>query len=246
MSVSFTAILPATASDNQRDSDAQAQLVDRARRGDSAAFESIMRQHNRLLFRSARGLLDDDHEAQDVVQETYLRAFTSLPSFRGDALLGSWLVRIAINIALDIHRKRSRSVQIDNQHDLSDESVAEHAISFKNEALYAPDSQVERGQIRALLQRAIDGLPAIYRSVFIMRAVEEMSVDETASCLQVSDAVVKTRYLRARALLRDALGAQIEAHAQDTYAFAGARCDAVVAAVLMTLEAQGLIVSKPD
>ena len=95
--------------------------------------------------------------------------------------------------------------------------------------------------MRALLQRAIDGLPAKYRSVFILRAVQEMSVDETAACLELSDAVVKTRYLRARSMLRDALGAQAEAHAHDVYAFAGARCDAVVAHVLAALQRQGLI-----
>ena len=105
----------------------------------------------------------------------------------------------------------------------------------------APDAQLERDQMRALLQRAIDSLPPIYRSVFILRAVQEMSVDETASCLQVSDAVVKTRYLRARSMLRDALGAQVEAHAPDVYAFAGARCDAVASHVLAELRHQGRI-----
>ncbi len=107
-----------------------------------------------------------------------------------------------------------------------------------------PGVQVERSQMRALLQQAIDGLPPIYRSVFILRAVQEMSVDETASCLQVSEAVVKTRYLRARSMLRDALGARIEAHAHDVYAFAGARCDAVVAQVLAQLRRDGRI--RPD
>lgn len=105
----------------------------------------------------------------------------------------------------------------------------------------APDTQAELGQLRTLLQRAIDSLPPIYRSVFILRAVEEMSVDEAASCLQVSDAVVKIRYLRARSLLRDALGTQVEAQAQNVCAFAGARCDAVVAHVLAELQRQGRI-----
>ena len=114
-------------------------------------------------------------------------------------------------------------------------------MAFNAPASESPDTQAERNQTRALLQRAIDSLPAIYRSVFILRAVEEMSVDETASCLQVSDAVVKTRYLRARSLLRDALGAQAEAHAHHVYAFAGARCDAVVAHVLAELQRQGRI-----
>src|SRR5690606_20956160 len=103
----------------------------------------------------------------------------------------------------------------------------------------SPDRQAERSEMRGILQDAIDSLPAIYRSVFILRAVEEMSVQETAYCLQVSDEVVKTRYLRAREKLRDALGARLEADARQAYAFAGARCDAVVAHVLDELRRQG-------
>ena len=208
-----------------------AELVAGAGRGEPAAFEAIMRRHNRLLFRSARGVVDDDAQAQDVVQETYLRAFSALHSFRGASALGTWLARIAINIALDVQRKKGRAVAIDETQDVAAEPSREHTMAFNAPAADAPDTQAERSQMRALLQRAIDSLPGIYRSVFILRAVEEMSVDETASCLQVSDAVVKTRYLRARSLLRDALGAQVEAHAHDVYAFAGARCDAVVAHV---------------
>lgn len=220
------------------------ELVARAGRGEALAFETVMRRHNRLLFRSARGVVGDDAEAQDVVQETYLRAFTSLASFRGDCALSTWLARIAINIALDVQRKRSRTVPIDDTQDFAIEPAMEHMMAFNAPATAAPDAQVETSQMRALLQRAIDSLPPIYRSVFILRAVQEMSVDETAACLQVSESVVKTRYLRARSMLRDALGAQVEAHAHDVYAFAGARCDAVVAHVLAELQRHGLV--RPD
>jgi RNA polymerase sigma-70 factor (ECF subfamily) len=218
-----------------------ADLVARAGRGEAAAFEALMRRHNRLLFRSARGVLADDAEAQDVVQETYLRAFSTLNAFRGDCAAGTWLARIAINLALDVLRQLKRSVPLDDSQDFGLEPAMEHMMAFNAPATAAPDALAERSQMRALLQRAIDSLPPIYRSVFILRAVQELSVDETAFCLQVSDAVVKTRYLRARALLRDALGAQVEAHAHDVYAFAGARCDAVVAQVLMQLQRQGRI-----
>ena len=218
-----------------------AELVARAGLGDALAFETIMRRHNRLLFRSARGVVGDDAEAQDVVQETYLRAFSTLTSFRGASALGTWLARIAINVALDVQRRSGHAVQLDDTQDLDTEPAMEHMMAFNAPADDAPDTQAERSQMRALLQRAIDSLPVIYRSVFILRAVEEMSVDETASCLQVSEAVVKTRYLRARSMLRDALGTQVEAHTQDVYAFAGARCDAVVAHVLAELQRQGRI-----
>ena len=218
-----------------------AELVARAGVGDALAFETIMRRHNRLLFRSARGVVGDDAEAQDVVQETYLRALSTLTSFRGASALGTWLARIAINVALDVQRRSGHAVQLDDTQDLDNEPAMEHMMAFNAPADDAPDTQAERSQMRALLQRAIDSLPVIYRSVFILRAVEEMSVDETASCLQVSEAVVKTRYLRARSMLRDALGTQVEAHTQDVYAFAGARCDAVVAHVLAELQRQGRI-----
>lgn len=217
------------------------ELVARAGIGESAAFETIMRRYNRLLFRSARGVVSDDAEAQDVVQEAYLRAFSSLKSFRGDCELGTWLARIAIHIALDVQRKHSRSVPIDGTLEFGVEPAMEHMMAFKAPATANPDTQVERSQVRALLQQAIDSLPPMYRCVFILRAVQEMSVGEAAACLDVSEDVVKTRYLRARSMLRDALGARIEAHAHDVYAFAGTRCDAVVAQVLAQLQRLGRI-----
>lgn len=216
-----------------------AELVSRALRGEAGAFETLMRRHNRLLFRSARGVVGDDAEAQDVVQEAYLRAFSTLASFRGECALGTWLARIAINVALDARRKLGRGPRLDETQDCGSEPAVEHTMAFNAPAATAPDALAERSQMRALLQRAVDSLPPIYRSVFILRAVQEMSVNETAACLEVSDAVVKTRFLRARALLRDALGAQVESHATDVYDFAGARCDAVVAHVLAELRRQG-------
>ncbi len=221
------------------------ELVERSARGEAAAFELIMRRHNRLLFRSARGVLNDDAEAQDVVQEAYLRAFATLGSFRGDSALGTWLARIAINLALDARRKRNRTVLLDDTQASDTHADAEHTMSHHAHGHESPERQAERGEMRALLERAIDTLPAIYRSVFMLRAVEEMSVGETASCLQVSEDVVKTRYLRARSMLRDALGAQAEAHVQEAYAFAGARCDAVVAQVMAELLRQGRIHPGP-
>ena len=215
-----------------------AALVSAATADDPHAFEAIMRRNNRLLFRCARGLVDDDAQAQDVVQETYLHAFSSLASFRGDCALATWLARIAIHVARDVQRKRGRSVPLDVNQDVDVEPTGEHRMAFNAPAAAAPDAHAERKQMRALLQRAINSLPPIYRSVFILRAVQELTVDETAFCLQLHTAVVKTRYLRARALLRDALGAQIEAHTPDVYAFAGERCDAVVAHVLADLRRQ--------
>lgn len=217
------------------------ELVARAGHGDARAFETIMRRHNRLLFRCARGIVDDDAEAQDVVQEACLRAFSTLPLFRGDCALGTWMARIAINIALDTQRKQGRTLRFDDLDGPGDASDREEMMFLSAHATPTPDVQIERGQMRALLQLAIDSLPAKYRSVFILRAVHEMSVDETAACLELSSDVVKTRYLRARAMVRDALGAHVEAHSNDVYDFAGARCDAVVSHVMAKLRRLGLI-----
>ncbi len=219
------------------------ELVERARGGDHTAFETIMRRHNRLLFRAARGIVSDDAEAQDVVQESYLRAFSHLASYRGDAALGTWLSRITINIALDSVRRNGRLVSMDDDEDAIGDQSMESLMSVNGPSSERPDAAAERGQVRDMLQSAIERLPPIYRSVFILRAVEEASVDETAYSLQVSDAVVKTRYLRARSMLRDMLGAQIEAQAPVAFQFAGERCEAVVNHVLAELAHRGLISS---
>lgn len=216
------------------------ELVGLATQGEPLAFTAIMRKYNRLMFRSVRGVVHDDAEAQDVVQEAYLRAFTSLHQFRADAALGTWLVRIAIHAALDMQRKRGRYVRLDDMAE-AERVAVDATMADQPDAMNRPDTLAERGQIAILLQRAIDSLPPIYRSVFVLRAVEDMSVQDTAACLQVSEAVVKTRYLRARAMLRDALGAQLEPHIPAVYAFAGTRCEAVVRHVLAHLQRLGQV-----
>lgn len=217
------------------------ELAARGAAGDAQALETIMREHNRLLFRSARGIVADDASAQDIVQEAYLRAFSALDSFRGECALGTWLTRIAIRLALDQQRRGARLVPLDTAAEQNSEMPMESPMLRQVPLSETPDALAERSQLRAILQRAIDSLPPIYRSVFMLRAVEEMSVNDTALCLQVSTDVVKTRYLRSRALLRDALGAQLESHSTDVYAFAGARCDAVVAHVLAELKRRHLL-----
>lgn len=215
----------------QRDSE----LIAGAMAGSAAAFEAIVRLHNRLLFRTARGLVAED-EAQDVVQETYLRAFTRLASYRGDAALGTWLARIAIHVALDALRRRGRLVSFA----AADDEQGEDEL-LPAPASELPDAQADRHEMRALLEASIAELPPIYRSVFILRAVEEMSVADTAWCLGVSADVVKTRYLRARALLRERIASRVDSGARDSFGFAGARCDAVLAQVMAGLQSLGLL-----
>ena len=210
-------------------------LVARALAGEPAAFATIMRRYNRLLFRAARGVVHDDAEAQDVVQEAYLRAFTRLQDFRGDAALGTWLARICVHAALDVLRRRARSVAIDPAQAPDQEPLPEHAMPFFAPPDDAPDRALARNELRALLESAVQSLPPLYRSVFILRAVQEMSVREAAYCLDISEELVRTRYLRSRAMLRDALGARVEACAESVFPFAGARCDALVQQVLAEL-----------
>lgn len=209
------------------------ELATSAASGNAASFELLVRRHNRLLFRTARGVVRDDAEAQDVVQETWLRAFSRLDSYRGEAALGTWLARMAINIAISSQRRKGRHVPLPE---------AEGAIDMQNlEAGEGPDASAERMEMRALLQASIAALPVIYRSVFMLRAVEDMSVEEAAFCLGVSHDVVKTRFLRARAMLREDLATRVETNAHDTFQFAGARCDAVASHVLGELLRQGLL-----
>ena len=209
------------------------ELATSAASGNAASFELLVRRHNRLLFRTARGVVRDDAEAQDVVQETWLRAFSRLDSYRGEAALGTWLARMAINIAISSQRRKGRHVPLPE---------AEGAIDMQNlEAGEGPDASAERMEMRALLQASIAALPVIYRSVFMLRAVEDMSVEEAAFCLGVSQDVVKTRFLRARAMLREDLATRVETNAHDTFQFAGARCDAVTSHVLAELLRQDLL-----
>lgn len=217
-----------------------AALADLAREGHAAAFELIMRRHNRLLFRAVRGVLDSDADAQDAVQEAWLNAFQRLATFRGEARLATWLTRIALNVALDLRRRR-RIAATEPLDDHESPSADEPLMPFSIPEHEGPESAAQRAEMRILLERAVDRLPPMYRSVFILRAVQEMSVEDTARALDVSADVVKTRFLRARAMLRDAIGAQVEGAIPQAFAFDGARCDAVVAHVLAELARRALL-----
>ena len=154
------------------------ELVARACDGDPSAFETIMRRHNRLLFRTARGIASDDAEAQDVVQQTYLHAFSHLASYRGDSALGTWLARIAINAALDAQRKRGRTVELDAMTDADGETSPEPMMSLRTDENDSPDGVAERAQVRELLQAAIESLPTIADGVFMLRAGRAAGADE--------------------------------------------------------------------
>jgi RNA polymerase sigma-70 factor (ECF subfamily) len=196
------------------------ELIARILAGDQRALEALMRLHNRKLFRTARAILRDDAEAQDAVQEAYLRAYRALPSFRGDAKLSTWLVRITVNEALMRRRRRVFAAPSDSNLETQADEAAD------------PEADAQRSQMRRLLQSRIDALPDGYRTVFMLRGVEELSVEEVAAALDLPEATVRTRFFRARGLLRAAMAADIDATAKDAFSFAGLRCDRIVAFVL--------------
>lgn len=207
-----------------------AELAERAAGGDERAFEAIMRRHNRLLFRTARSILRSDAESEDALQEAYLRAWRALASFRGDSKLSTWLVRIVINEALARLRRRSATV-IPLEAAMHESDMPPEDSTAGDEA-QQPDRIAMRGEIRRLMEARIDTLPEAFRTVFMLRAVEELSVDEVASALGLPEATVRTRFFRARGLLRAALSRDVDVALGDAFAFDGARCDRVVAGVL--------------
>jgi RNA polymerase sigma-70 factor (ECF subfamily) len=216
----------------------ETQLAKLAAGGDHRAFEAIMRRHNRALYRAARSIVKDDAEAEEAVQEAYLRAYHALPQFRGDSSLATWLTRIAINQALERLRKRRRelaSVALDNVIDLEQHTLMPDA---HNTSPDTPERALMREQTRKLLERKIDELPSAFRTVFVLRALEELSVEECAACLDVPEATVRTRFFRAKRLLRKSLARDMDIAADDAFAFAGQRCDRIVAAVLGRLAQQ--------
>jgi RNA polymerase sigma-70 factor (ECF subfamily) len=207
----------------------EAELVARARRGDAAAFRTIMEQNNRRLYRIARTVLNDGADAEDVVQEAYLRAFAGLADFRGDASLATWLIRIALNEALARKRKRRPTVGLETLETMQESG---EIIRFPNMHNRDPERSAAQREIRILLETAIDALPEPYRVVFVMREVEEMSIEETARLLSIRPETVKTRLHRARRLLRQRLDDQLASTLKDAFPFAGARCARITDTVL--------------
>lgn len=211
----------------------ESDLVRRALSRDGAAFRTIMERHNRRLYRIARAVLRDDSEAEDTVQESYVRAFANLGTFRGDSSLSTWLGRIALNEALGRLRRRRPAVPIDTM-----EVLRTHAqiIQFPN-AMTAedPERTMAQREILRLVERATEALPEIFRTVFVTRVIEGMSVQETAELLDIEPETVKTRLHRARHLLRDQLESEIGPVLLDAFPFAGRRCARVTDAVLRRL-----------
>ena len=198
------------------------ELAQRIAAGERALFELVMRRFNRRLFLIARSILGSEAEAEDAVQEAYLTGWRRLSDFRGPEGLGAWLSRIVTNIAL-MRLRRGRGHNCEDLDELATQLIDERR---------GPEEEVGSMQVTRLLEQAIDRLPPVYRTTYVLREVEQLSVMETAASLGIDPATVKTRLHRARRLLRRHLQATLSARAADAFPFAGTRCDRIVAETL--------------
>jgi RNA polymerase sigma-70 factor, ECF subfamily len=208
------------------------ELVRRALARDEAAIRTIMQANNRRLYRLARGILRNDSEAEDVVQEAYVRAFTHLEHFRGDSSLSTWLSRITMNEALGRLRRQRPAVEIDA---LPQGALEAQIIQFPLAASDDPEKSMAQREIQAVVEHAIDDLPEAFRLVFITRVIEGMNVEETAEILSLKPETVKTRLHRARSMLRDNVEKKIGPVVMEAFPFAGKRCERLTDAVLKRL-----------
>lgn len=214
--------------------------IDIARRisaGDCDALRVMMRRYNQTLYRTARSILRDDVEAEDAVQEAYLLAYRAMGGFRGDAKLSTWLVRIVANEAIARVRKRNRRAEVFELNGQTEHEGEAAEVTMNDASPEQPERAVLRAETRRLIETKIDLLPEAFRAVFVLRALEELTVEETAVCLGIPQTTVRTRYFRARSLLREALACEIDSSFENAFAFAGERCDRIVVGVLARLKA---------
>jgi len=207
-------------------------VVERVRAGETALFEIIMRRYNQRLYRVARGILRNDAEAEDVMQDAYVRAYQYLYQFEGRAKFSTWLTRIAVHEALARSQRQARYSEIDSMADHNGDS-----LPFLASRAPSPEHDASAAELRGLLEKAIAGLPDNYRTVLMLRDVEEMSTSETADCLSISEENVKVRLHRARAILRRELYGRTGAASASAFRFEAPRCDRVVRHVMARLRA---------
>jgi RNA polymerase sigma-70 factor, ECF subfamily len=207
--------------------DADTIVIARVLAGDTEAFEPLMRRHNRRVFRAARAILRNDDEAEDAMQEAYVSAFAHLAAFDGRAKFSTWLVKIAVHEALRRRRRGDRFAPFDEA-DFEEKPMA---------TTKSPEAAANDAELRVLIEHAVDALPVAFRTVFVLRAVEELTVSETAAALDIPEETVRTRLHRARGLLREGLTSKFESVTPQAFDFHLSRCDRVVAAVLARIRA---------
>jgi RNA polymerase sigma-70 factor (ECF subfamily) len=197
-------------------------LVHRVRAGEVACFELVMRRNNRRIYRAVRSIVGSDDEAEDVMQEAYVNAYTHLGDFSGRARFSTWLTRIAVNEAFARLRRGRRMTALD------DTNVEDHRMASPG---FGPEQSASDRELGVILEHAVDSLPEAFRTVFVLRSVEQLSVAETAEVLDIPEDTVKTRLYRARGLLQNALTERVGAALPSIFDFHLSRCDRVVARV---------------
>jgi RNA polymerase sigma-70 factor (ECF subfamily) len=203
------------------------EVISRVRQGDVAAFEVIMRRHNQRIYRTVRAILREDDEALDVMQEAYVNAFVHLADFSGRARFSTWLTRIAVHEAFARLRKRKRVEPLDADSSL-ESSMASPELG--------PERRASDAELRSLLEQAVDQLPEAFRTTFVLRSVEQLSVAETAEVLGIPEETVKTRLHRARERLQNELTERVGGALPELFGFHRVRCDKIVASVLERLK----------
>jgi RNA polymerase sigma-70 factor (ECF subfamily) len=211
--------------------DTDEHLVSRVLAGEAAAVRTLVQRYNQPLFRVARSVVGNDAEAEDVVQATYVSAFTHLKDFRFQSQLLTWLTRIALNDALGRLRRRKPTAPLEV---LETAAPSAEVVAFHTSPPN-PEAEMQRQEIRQALERVIDELPQPFRTVFVLREVEGLSVEETASRLDLKPETVRTRLFRARRMLRTALETQLSGAFAALYPFDGARCVSMADRVLQDL-----------
>jgi len=215
----------AVAVDTSQTGPSDEEVVRRVIEGEAALFEILMRRYNRRLFRVTRSIVANDQEAEDIIQDAYVRAYQHLDQFEGRARFSTWLTKIAIYEAY-ARVRRADYRKVDSISVLEGQGI--DVTSDERD----PEQQIYDGELKVVLEKAFDKLPADYRSVFMLREIEGLSTAETAECLEVSEENVKTRLYRARALLQRELYSLVGANANVAFQFLGVRCDRIVARVL--------------
>lgn len=229
--ISFQKPSPSALSEAQKLSDYE--LVKCVLNGEAGLYELIMRRYNQRLFRIARSVLKDDGEAEDVVQDAWIQAFNQLASFRGPEGFAGWISRIATNLAL----MRLRKADLAKPH-INDNEHLENAMSTPPSLSTTPESAFWQRELRYLIEAAIDDLPDNYRMAFVLREIEQLSVEETAQCLGIKPATVKTRVFRAKKQLQERLNQRTDNAISEAFSFAGERCDRIVIGVFAKLSQQ--------
>jgi len=192
-------------------------LVERARAGDMQAFTSLVDRYERKIFRLAKHITQNDEDAEDVLQESFLKAYSNLDTFQGQSKFYTWLVRIAVNEALMKLRKRKsdRTVSLDEPHETEEDTVTREIAVWDDD----PEKKYSREELREILNQAVDGLKPAFRTVFVLRDIEELSTEETAEALGISVPAVKSRLLRARLQLREKLTRLFKRKGDDVFAY---------------------------